>query len=68
MIVWCVQHSEGWCAVKGNEKFEEDDTSVETVCEHFVSLPTGCEKRKPTCPTCRTAIIPKAIKQQRSRR
>jgi len=53
MKVWCVQHRDGWCAVKDNTKPYEDDNNIPTECGHFVVLPFGIKKRKPTCSECK---------------
>jgi hypothetical protein len=52
--VWCVRHKDGWCATKRNRKPGEGRDSVETRCNHFVTLPWGYEQREPTCEECLT--------------
>ena len=39
-----------WCAVRGVAK--EGDNSVSTLCNYYVSLPTGLENKVPTCTEC----------------
>lgn len=51
--VWCVEHKDGWCAIKLNYKPPEDANNVPTRCNHFVVLPTGFAKRQPTCDECK---------------
>lgn len=53
---WCVQHKDGWCLTLMGIKFPESTWNVETKCGHFVVLPIGCEKRKPTCAECLAAV------------
>lgn len=50
---WCVQHNEGWCVMRCQHG-QRDDSAMhaETYCKHFVTLPFGYERRKPTCPDC----------------
>jgi hypothetical protein len=55
LVRWCVKHRDGWCACKVNAKPAEDSISVETACDHYVTLPYGFQKRKPTCPDCISA-------------
>ena len=50
--VWCVQHRGGWCAVADKKCPDEDASSVETKCGHFVILPWSSTKRIPTCVEC----------------
>jgi hypothetical protein len=49
---WCVRHQNGWCACKA-DRDPGESVSVETACNHFVTLPYGVEKRRPTCPECK---------------
>jgi len=53
---WCVQHNDGWCACKENENPGDDVWNEPTLCEHFIALPHGIRKRKPTCPDCLNLI------------
>lgn len=53
--VRCVKHRGGWCAA--SVKPDEADTSVPTVCGHFVIMPWGTSTREPTCKECRTALL-----------
>ena len=56
--VWCVKDREDrWCAVKGGSKPDETAGSVPTVCDHFIVLPHGTEKRRPNCPDCRSVLV-----------
>jgi hypothetical protein len=48
--VWCVRHQDGWCACESEPK--EGENNVPTLCDHFIWLPGGFEKREPTCPEC----------------
>ena len=50
--VWCVQHSEGWCAVQKNIIPLESANNVPTRCGGFIILPFGFQKQVPTCPDC----------------
>jgi hypothetical protein len=49
---WCVKSRDGWCATKVNRQPPEGATSVATLCQHFVVLPGGYERREPTCRDC----------------
>lgn len=46
------RHELRWCATFDNNKFPEDTHSVPTFCGHYVVLPAGMSKTKPTCPDC----------------
>ena len=53
---WCVQHIEGWCIRKDESKEArkaEDFTATETLCERWITLPGGMERRRPTCEECK---------------
>jgi len=50
--VWCVRHRDGWCACRQNRRYREETVNVPTLCDHFVVLHNGIEKRVPTCPEC----------------
>jgi len=52
LVRWCVRHRDGWCACKVNRNPGESAWSVETACNHFVMLPYGVAKRRPTCLEC----------------
>ena len=50
---WCVEHRDGWCAMMQQHGPRDINAmSVETCCKHWVTLPFGRERRKPTCPDC----------------
>lgn len=54
MKPWCIKHKEGWCAVLDQAKKPEDNgTTIQTLCAHFVLMPFGIERRVPTCVDCR---------------
>jgi hypothetical protein len=40
-----------WCAISG-ERYDQDATKDETLCEHYVIMRIGSETRVPTCPEC----------------
>lgn len=46
----------GWCATKNGRGFKEGINSVPTLCDYFIILPCGKEKREPTCPDCRRRL------------
>ncbi len=58
--VWCVgwrmdqsgPTRVGWCATATGRDFDEGMSQVKTRCDHYISLPLGCEKRVPTCDWC----------------
>ena len=54
--MWCIEHRDGWCAVKGNYKPEETVDNVPTVCDYYVVLPFGIKYRTPTCMECKSKI------------
>lgn len=53
----CVRHRDGWCATY-YKKVEraEGAFSVRTVCNHYVMLPWGVERRDPTCEECKKQL------------
>jgi len=61
---WCVKHNDGWCACKIDADPGEHAWSVETACNHFIALPYGAAKRKPTCPECLDAMTAVLEKDQ----
>lgn len=65
MKVWCVQHRDGWCAVKGNYRPSELDAQVPTCCQMFVTLPLGIERRMPTCFQCHTQLPKRKVKSMK---
>jgi len=50
--VWCVEHSNGFCATKNNQKPSNEIDNVHTLCEHVVIMPWGYKYRKPDCVEC----------------
>lgn len=50
--VWCVKHNDGWCAIIGNFLPEEWATNIATVCNNYVIIPLGFERREPDCKEC----------------
>lgn len=54
--VECVQHRDGWCAVKPDRGLDPDATTDETVCDHIVIMRLGSRKRQPTCHECIVAL------------
>lgn len=56
VLPWCVQHRDGWCAVKTGMRPAEAAASVQTKCGHFVVLPMGAEQTDPDCPDCIAAL------------
>ena len=55
-MAWCVQHSDGWCATATGKASRDSAVSVKTLCRHYVFLPWGSKRRKPTCPKCLAAL------------
>ena len=58
---WCVRHRDGWCIRKDESKAArdaEDFTAVETLCDHWITLPGGMERRRPTCEECKSKELP----------
>jgi len=47
----CVKHRDGWCATKREKSLQYSD-SVPTLCDHYVTLPMGIQRREPDCPDC----------------
>lgn len=54
--VWCVKHSDGWCATRSGRQYREGECNIRTKCKLFITCYLGCEKRRPTCPQCLTAL------------
>lgn len=54
--VLCVQHRQGWCALKPGEVLDESATLDATACGWFVTFRWGEEVRVPTCPDCLKAL------------
>lgn len=50
--VWCVQHSDGWCATENGKAPTEDAWVDLTACNHSVTMRIGSAKRRPTCEEC----------------
>lgn len=54
--VWCIEHTQGWCAAKSKKKPADDAGNVPTKCGCFVILPIAIELRMPTCKECRKRL------------
>jgi hypothetical protein len=55
-VRWCVQHRDGWCAAKDqSQKPDEGHSVIPTECGHYIILPFGVKKMKPTCRECNSA-------------
>lgn len=50
--VVCVQHRDGWCAVGEDVVEPQCWNTIRTLCNHFITMPFGIKKRRPTCPEC----------------
>lgn len=54
---WCVQHRGGWCQMwaqskRGVDQHRTEAFRVPTLCRHYVIMPIGFERRRPTCKEC----------------
>lgn len=58
-VLWCVQHREGWCAIRPGSALDPAAMKDATACGHVVTLRTGSELRVPTCDACRRSIMKK---------
>ena len=47
---------EGWCACEGT-LVRDSDNPVRTACDYVVTLPTGLERRWPTCKECQALLL-----------
>lgn len=54
--VWCVKHNSGWCAADPNRAWDDARFNVRTKCGHFIVLPLGGQKGRPTCLECLKAL------------
>lgn len=52
----CVQHNDGWCALKRGTKLDPRALHDATECGHVVTMRTGNADRGPTCFDCRKAL------------
>lgn len=48
----CVKHRTGWCATRRHNLPMDTVDNQSTLCRHYVTLPWGFERRRPTCPDC----------------
>ena len=49
-----VRHRDGWCATwKKTTRYADN---IKTVCNHYVTLPWGIERKWPTCAECRKRL------------
>lgn len=51
-MVWCIRHKDGYCASKTPSTMPEEADSLPTLCDHFITLPTGIRRGMPTCGEC----------------
>jgi hypothetical protein len=56
VIIWCVQHRDGWCATKGGAEPSEKADYDPTACGDVVTLRIGSAVREPDCGECRKAL------------
>jgi hypothetical protein len=54
----CIQHREGWCALKPGTELDPAAVSDATACGQFVVMRSGSERRQPTCRECRAHFRP----------
>ena len=47
---YCVRHRDGWCTTSKKTSAYRDN--VKTLCDHYVIMPFGFERRQPDCPEC----------------
>ncbi len=51
-MAWCIRHKDGYCASKTPSMMPAEEDSMPTLCDHFITLPTGIRKGMPTCAEC----------------